>query len=76
MERLASRQDKQAVLKKMEVLNDDQRKKLHQWWGDNISRLGGIKKGDDPIGGSLKYDAVHEIETMIEALLMDQGEPF
>lgn len=76
MTRTATRQQKEAVLRKMQGLQPDQMAALQEWWADNIERLGGIKKGDDPVGGSLRADAIPEIEERITALFTEQGEPF
>lgn len=76
MDRKATKSNKEAILRKMEVLNENQTAKLQSWWGENLERLGGMRKGDDPTGGSLRAEAVPEIESKIDALLLEQGEPF
>ncbi len=70
----AERHQKEAILQKMEVLNDDQLVKLQTWWKENLQRLGGLRSGDDPMGGNLRAEAVPEIEARIDALFMEQGD--
>ena len=69
----AERHQKEAVLRKMEVLNEDQMVKLKAWWGEHIERIGGLRSGDDPTGGNLRTDAIPEVEAKIDALFMEQG---
>ena len=69
----AERHQKQDLLRRMEVLNDEQMIKLQAWWKENLERLGGLRSGDDPTGGNLRVEAIPEIEAKIDALFMEQG---